>query len=60
VLDAANTGSPDPPGEPPTDQFAQAWSPFITDGGMYSSPAVVDGTVYVGSWGNHVYALAES
>lgn len=25
-----------------------------------SSPSVVEETVYVGSWGNHVYALAES
>jgi outer membrane protein assembly factor BamB len=30
---------------------------FQTDGGVESSPAVVDDTVYVGSNDNHVYAL---
>ncbi|WP_425604810.1 PQQ-binding-like beta-propeller repeat protein [Halobellus marinus] len=30
---------------------------FETDGSVDSSPVVVDGTVYVGSMDNHVYAL---
>ncbi|MHC3436752.1 outer membrane protein assembly factor BamB family protein [Natrialbaceae archaeon A-gly3] len=30
---------------------------FETDSMVYSSPTVADGTVYVGSWDGHVYAL---
>lgn len=30
---------------------------FRTGGGVRSSPAVVDGTVYVGSWDGHLYAV---
>jgi outer membrane protein assembly factor BamB len=33
---------------------------FQTDGGVTSSPAVVDDTVYVGSYDGHVYALEAS
>ena len=51
----ANTGhSSDETG--PTDSVSQQWA-FDTGDTVISSPAVVDGIVYVGSWDNNIYAL---
>jgi outer membrane protein assembly factor BamB len=53
--DAANTGyAPGLSG--PTSGVTAEWT-FGTDGPVISSPAVVDGTVYVGSEDNSIYAL---
>lgn len=40
----------------PTDRVTERWA-FETGERVYSSPTVVDGTVYVGSHDNNVYAL---
>ncbi|WP_251344359.1 PQQ-binding-like beta-propeller repeat protein [Haloplanus halophilus] len=54
--DDANTGhAPDNTG--PTDGVGPRWT-FETGGQVSSSPAVVDGTVYVGSNDRNVYALS--
>jgi PKD repeat protein/outer membrane protein assembly factor BamB len=40
-------------------QLSKIWS-FRTNGSIYSSPAVVNGTVYFGSWDGFLYALNSS
>jgi outer membrane protein assembly factor BamB len=50
----ARTGIYEGPG--PEAPVEAKWR-FQTGYGMFSSPAVVGGTVYVGSRDNHVYAL---
>nr|WP_250864792.1 PQQ-binding-like beta-propeller repeat protein [Halorientalis regularis] len=56
--DTANTGhAPNTTG--PTQNIGGQWR-FQTGAGVYSSPAVVDGTVYVGSDDTSVYALSAS
>lgn len=52
-LNTARTGAMGPG---PGTELAIAWN-FTTGFPVYSSPAVVDGTVYVGSWDGKVYAL---
>jgi|GEM_PF-2157814 outer membrane protein assembly factor BamB len=55
--DAANTGtSPDETG--PQTTVGEQWF-FETGGSVEAPPAVVDGTVYVGSHDANVYALSE-
>lgn len=57
--DQANTGY-NPSTSGPTESAGPAWE-FQTDGAISSSAAVVDGTVYIGSRDENVYALdAES
>ncbi|WP_142860753.1 outer membrane protein assembly factor BamB family protein [Salinigranum halophilum] len=56
-------GNPSRTGVVQDDQFPKITSPevlwtFDTDGGIRSSPAVDDGTVYVGSRDSRVYALS--
>jgi len=51
----ANTGHL-PSQQGPTDNITVRWT-HETGNGVYSSPAVVDGTVYIGSRDNRVYAL---
>ncbi|OIB56471.1 PQQ-binding-like beta-propeller repeat protein [Natrialba sp. SSL1] len=52
--DAGNTGHA--PGVGPTAEVETLWE-FPTDNSVYSSPVVVDGTVYVGSMDGSLYAL---
>ncbi|MDP6627156.1 MAG: PQQ-binding-like beta-propeller repeat protein, partial [Methanopyri archaeon] len=52
-LDTARTGAMGPG---PGAELAIAWN-FTTGFPVYSSPAVVDGTVYVGSWDGKMYTL---
>ena len=52
-LDAARTGALGPG---PGAELAIAWN-FTTGYPVYSSPAIVNGTVFVGSWDGKVYAL---
>jgi outer membrane protein assembly factor BamB len=52
--DMSRTGSNNPDGVLPRGEIK--WT-FATGGGIYSSPAVVDGAVYVGSRDSYVYAL---
>jgi outer membrane protein assembly factor BamB len=40
------------------DDGTEQWAYRTGDAIAYSSPAVVDGTVYVGSWDNNIYALS--
>ena len=54
-FDRANTGH-NPTVSGPTENVGPTWR-FETDGGVMSSAAVVDGTVYVGSRDDYVYAL---
>ena len=54
--DAARTGVMPGPGPDPSSGIAERWR-FSTDGGIQSSPAVVDGVVYVGSGDGTLYAL---
>ena len=50
----SHTGSPDPGGVTPRGEVK--WT-YKTDGPINSSPAAVDGIVYVGSRDRHVYAF---
>jgi serine/threonine protein kinase len=52
--DPAQTGAM--PGPGPAGRPVLRWR-FATGGPVTPSPAVVGGTVYVGSWDNHLYAL---
>lgn len=52
-FDAARTGATGPG---PGAELAMVWN-YTTGFPVYSSPAVVDGTVFVGSWDGKVYAL---
>jgi len=56
--DPARTGSPSH-ATGPTGAVAKSWT-FETNGWIESSPAVVDGTVYVGSTDHNLYALDAS
>jgi len=55
--DAANTGT-NPAETGPQTSIGEQWA-FEAEDVMASSPAVVDGTVYVGSNYGNVYALSE-
>ncbi len=54
-FDARNTGHA--PGQGPTEDVDARWT-FSTGETVYSSPAVVDGVVYVGNQDGTVYAVA--
>ncbi len=54
--DAAHTGVADEAVEPPLELL---WT-FEIEEGVYSSPAVLDGFIYVGSYDNYTYALDAS
>lgn len=56
-VDAANTGF-HPTASGPTDSVTERWR-FDRNDGRFSTPTVVDGTIYVGSHAGTVYAIGE-